>query len=519
MKHANRPLLFLLSGILFGCSSSPALQPPVPDIGAEPTQLAETTPTQAVYSPVEVGEGEGFNLRINFLADPNTACFRHWPYPRLGNRSFVPYHLMYADDEAYPYVLSCLDRDGWHVYDYDAFDSPEVPSDNFYHQSPPTWIFRCPDGRIYLEMWGDMYLDKDGTLFKVAETTPSGSGEFSCTAGNGFWSGGGGSPWVYHFDGKVTTQYHVSEFAGSVAHGNFATRSIAVAPNGSFWVAITNGIATFDGTTWQVFGTGNGFEKDPHPRGMVVDADGIVWAITDLGVLAYDGVRWSTIPGPEGRSEFILLDHENKAWIAVDGADSGYAFYKLDLQTNGWVQDINGAVFGGIHCRGNNIDALQFDRRGRLWVATCYGLYVYDGSRWTAYHTYTSGLYSNYATSLMVLGDGPQLPALAPKEPGAIHGRLMNPDAGTNTTLQAELCLDLDPLDFFLGATPCADQPFHPLTPLGADGSFVFTDVPVGKYFLVVQADQKNWMKVGILDVKLGEIIELGEFVYQLDPN
>lgn len=507
MKRADRLLLFLLSGIMFGCSALQAIDIAVPSLKAEPTKLAVTTPTQPVFSPWGLGEGEGFNLQINFLADPNIACVGQTPYHRFGGSSFVPYQNFGDDHKAYPYALSCLDRDGWHVYDYDAFDNPDDPSNTFYHQSPPTWIFRCPDGRIYLEAFDEMYLDKDGTLFKVADTAPFGSGGFSCTAG--FWYSSGYS--VYRFDGKVTTQYDAREFSG-----HLSSISIPVAPDGSLWAAMSHSIATFDGTTWRVFEAGKGFKGDP--RGLVVDAEGVVWVFSALGLFAYDGVQWITIPLPEGDIKFITLDNENKAWIAVDGGDSGYAFYKVDRQTSNWAQKIDGEVFGGLQCV-RKIKALQFDWRGRLWVATCDGLYVYDGSRWTAYHTYTSGLYSNDAVFLYVLGDGPQLPAPVTKEPGSIHGRLMNPDASTDTTLQAELCPQVDLSTYFLGASPCAREPFHPLTPLEADGSFVFTDVPVGKYFLMVQADEKNWMKIGMLDVKPGEVIDVGEFAYQPDSK
>jgi hypothetical protein len=502
MKRFNRLCLFLLPGIIFGCSQSPATQTPGPSLVSEPTNSGWTAPTQPVYSPWGLSEGEGFNLQVNFLTDPNTACVWQLPFTFFGDNSSPDPSVLY---------LSCLDRDGWHVYDYDSFDNPDDPGNTFYHQSPPDWIGQCPDGRIYLDMFGNKYLLKDGILFNMGGTVAGNL--FACAPGNGFWSSQSRN--VSHFDGNVLTDYPFSEISGRLLDSPNQVISIAVAPNADVWVAMTDSIATFNDTGWQVFEDSAGFEAYPDPRGLAVDAAGNVWVFkTYHGLLKFDGDQWSTIPFPDGNIDLITVDGQNNVWVKAEGSDDSLAIYQLDPQTNGWAQKISLEELNSLY-----INGLQFDRQGRLWVATNYGLYVYTGSGWTAYHTYNSGLSTDITMGIIVLGDGPELPAPLLKEPGSIRGKLVLADRPADSNLYAEICLEQVLIETYFGATPCADQAFHAVTPLDADGNFIFTDVPVGKYFLIFEVQPRGWKTAGKVEVLPGEAIDFGEILYPPDSN
>jgi hypothetical protein len=277
---------------------------------------------------------------------------------------------------------------------------------------------------------------------------------------------------------------------------------------------MTDSIATFNGSAWRVFEAGAGFEENPDPDGLAVDARGNVWVLHHQGLLKYDGVQWSTIPFPEGAIDLITVDGQNNVWVKAEGSDYVHAMYELDPQTNGWAQKISLEELSGIY-----IDDMQFDRRGRLWVATEYGLYIYAGSGWTAYHTYNSDLNTERTMGIVVLGDGPQLPAPVLKEPGSIRGKLLLADRPTDSNLHAEICLEQVLIQTYFGATPCADQAFHAVTPLDADGNFIFTDVPVGKYYLIFEVEPRGWKTAGKVEVHPGEAIDLGEILYPPDSN
>jgi hypothetical protein len=489
----DRKQQFILIGIVLivvvlACQSNIA---PVPSLEAGTTKPAETIPTLdsfhatlAVYqSEAAIRDNEFLAFQSNILADPNTICAQYLYIPTS--------------------ALSCLNKKGWRVY-FDIYP----------------FIAQCPDGRIYLYRGDSFYVQDDKTFFKIVDHSFMDVFYLACGPGNEFWVSHDNG--ISHFDGLAWTDYQPTNYL-------YLLKEIAVAPNGNLWVMTDDGmqppnsygtIATFDGTDWQIFEEGKGFEQNPDPNSLVVDENGNVWVSSGLGLLKYDGARWTTFSGPEDTSiRFITLDHANRVWTVTS-----QNFYTFDPQTNSWVLQ-----FGRGALKDREIEAMQFDRRGRLWVNTDYGLYIHDGSTWTAYHTFTSDLYANDALSIIVLGDGPQLPPLTPKSPGSVRGKLVNPNSTTSyANLKVEICLDSSRGRFFL--TPCERQAYHALTTMDADGNFLFTDVPVGKYYLMIEVSPSSWSRMKDasspslgrgteFEVYPGTETQLGEIMYSSESK
>jgi hypothetical protein len=481
----------VLSVVFLACHN-PATQ--FPGLVTETPGSAEISPTnEAIIPTMPFGEA-GVQPKLNFLADPNTACVWHRPTARL-----LDYSNYSLTDITY--ILTCLDGDGWHVYTLDDFGDQlylDLPNSRTFY--PPNWIVPCPDGRVFLKM-GYVYLLENGLLFQVTRrgSDPISPDNFACGRNADFWFSENRN--IYHFDGRDWTEYPENNFLGSGSTGEDRVNFLAVAPDGELWVITTNSIATFDGAAWQVFEAGKDFDKTPSAEELVIDTNGIVWLSSGTGLLKYDGIKWSAFPSPDDVFiHFMALDRENRIWV-VDSRN----FYLFDPPKNRWdlqfdMEELSGAA----------INSVQVDGQGRLWVATNYGLAVHADSGWTVYHTYSADLYSNIVEKLIVFGDGPQLPALMLKEPGSIHGRLVNSDPTIYENKQVEICLK--DLTSFHGKTPCEDQAFHAVTTVDIDGNFTFTNIPVGKYFLMIQRDENSWFRYVYFEVVPGALTEFGDF-------
>jgi len=332
---------------------------------------------------------------------------------------------------------------------------------------------------------------------------------------------------VSRFDSGTPTRFWVKDyFEGSDSLEGESVFSMAVGHNGEIWITTQKNIAAFDGNRWlSVTPPGNYYflESPEQNRGLVVFALGNVWVVaysdssSSDSVIKYDGAQWSTFPGPGEEIRLITLGPEQTVWVAT----SRNKINILDPQTGSWMSQFEERQFGA----GKSayaLNAMQFDQQGRLWIATDYGLEIYDGFVWIRYHMHTADLYSNDIFNIVVLGDGPQLPALATKATGSVRGKLVNQDSAVYSDAQVEICLK-PVTEEFSGETPCAEQAYNVVAAVNADGRFILTDIPAGRYYLMGKVSQySSWSTMVNLnlhptkqeiefEVKPGAEIDLGE--------
>jgi len=511
MVPKQRLILFVsvIVAVTLACQSNIN---PIPSPIAEPTKpTVRYIPSAKVPEAVNVVEPM---LPPGFLEDPNAVCAIHQTN----------------------HALSCLNKNGWQVYDSDV----------------PTLIAPCPDGRMYLKIGNQLYLYKNQTFIEAIKPDLMYNAylySLACGPGDEFWAWDSTGLYIRHFDGNAWKHYLAREVLGGFLSS--ANTKIVVAPNGNLWVTTDGGIVRFDGTDWQIFEKGKGLEEATYPRVLILDANGSAWGLiggrsySSLGsnpnphdladtnkglpykLLKYDGTHWTTIPVPDGFDpEFITLDHANKIWlIGMDGpSDSTLTafytlFYTFDSQTNDWALQAKEDRFSK-----RPISDVQFDGQDRLWVATNYGLDFYDGSTWITYRMDNANLYANSADEIIILGNGPKPPAPTPKAPGSVSGKFVDPNSTKSYAgLQVEICLKPETA-FVPGVSPCANQAYHALTNMDSDGNFLFTGIPAGNYYLAIQNSSDAW---GIMvassspnvtglefDVYPGEVTQLGQITY-----
>ncbi len=524
-------ILLLLVGCRFAAPQATAKPPSITAVPATPTTLEPTlayAPTLNIIPPIRRGTPTltlaPTPIVINVPqpaseVDPNMACLLHGTAAPLEKYSIYPLGSLH---EVSTLALSCLDQDGWHVVAPDAFSGtlPDVSWLTHLPRRPwnteltplhfPGWFVQCPDGNSYLFAGDDLtkanlYRLDGETLNEIGHAMDPGEFPLGCGAGNELWRGG------RDFDGSTWIEYPV-EVGSNGELGKVLSSSIA--PNGDVWALLSDNIARFDGTNWQVFKEGRDYEGKVSPQSLAVDKNGNVWVIYTTkggnyyGLLRYDGTEWSTFQDPDYGTHIrnLTFDNENNIWVIKEGQIS-----RFDPQDNSWTAQFINQEFYAIPDGG-----LQFDRQGRLWVRSRYGVHIYDGSNWSHYYMHNADLFSNQADGLLIFGQGPELVAPLEKTPGSVSGKVTNPDPSIFAGIRVEICTGIV-TDKYGGETPCADHPAQHQVTVDAAGNFSFSNVQVGKYSFVIEVNSTTWANMGEIEITPGSTLDLGEISYPPD--
>jgi ligand-binding sensor domain-containing protein len=260
---------------------------------------------------------------------------------------------------------------------------------------------------------------------------------------------------LVEFDGTVRTHYTGDNTLTGVPWGN--AEALAVDPQGNVWAGTSDAAGSYDGHQWQLhrptaslgeemgitqvatalsnttwFATWNILSKEATlirkigstwttwtqsdvgaplgtVNGIAVDSKARLWAATNSGAFMFDGARWThyTTQNTNGgllsnTVRGIAIDAKNQVWFGtavanpLGGGNEGGAS-RFDGST--WTNWTASSTSGGLNT--NNIHAMQFDKKGRLWAVVgaskalrkLGGLAMFDGTRW---QTLTAAFNSPY---------------------------------------------------------------------------------------------------------------------------
>lgn len=190
--------------------------------------------------------------------------------------------------------------------------------------------------------------------------------------------GGDGVAWLGGFGSGVTALGADGWHPFRTEFGNLRSdqiHDIALAPDGSAWIAHSSGLIRADRHGWVDLDV-RGFDA------IAVDpVTGDVWGVRYRTAARYDGTSWTEHQSTEfGQGRFVDLvndvavDPQGRAWVATT---SSVAMFDGVAWTS-WEEGRGIPEFP----YGTSIAAIDAAPDGRIWVSHSNGVLVYDGSTW-----------------------------------------------------------------------------------------------------------------------------------------
>jgi len=113
---------------------------------------------------------------------------------------------------------------------------------------------------------------------------------------------------ICHWDGAAWTTHLKGSSCGK----------IAIDGKGVVWAQIPSGIARFDGFSWKIFSSADGYTGSGSGD-LAIDKNDIVWSTTTKGLFRFDGNAWKTVTVADGllgnAVSNVIIDLDNRKWF------------------------------------------------------------------------------------------------------------------------------------------------------------------------------------------------------------
>src|SRR6185437_4254286 len=121
---------------------------------------------------------------------------------------------------------------------------------------------------------------------------------------------------------------------------------------------------------------------------IVEEGCGSFWIGTTYGLAFFNGDTWTdyTMKNSNIPSNYVysLALDTNRGGVWVGSLDSGLAFFDGN---SSWTVYTNNNTIPNL-----SITDIKLDASGNVWIATYYGIAVFNGTKWTQYNSGNSGL-------------------------------------------------------------------------------------------------------------------------------
>ncbi|MEM9773884.1 MAG: hypothetical protein AAF902_04845 [Chloroflexota bacterium] len=256
--------------------------------------------------------------------------------------------------------------------------------------------------------------------------------------------------------------------------GDTLLNQIQIGPDGTAWVISFNEVAYLppNQMEWVAFAEGDGFDEQYFLDGLMLDDDGTPFVSHSNGLLWFDDNQWNNLDSNTFWSTISLAQTADNQIYITTLSDGIVVTNRQEIQ---YVTTADGLTRNGT-------EEIQIDGRGRIWITHELGLDVNDGSAWQSLRMDNTLIpYSDYLT-LVVVGEGPQLPAIVQEEDGSVVGKLVSPSGRVMANTAVEMCVDGYVSAFGLEDSPCGDDPLKFSTETDETGRFLINSVPSSWY-------------------------------------
>lgn len=191
-----------------------------------------------------------------------------------------------------------------------------------------------------------------------------------------------------------------------------------------------------------------------------------------------------------------LSRYQNGQWTPISVYPRVYGLRHLVLGPPGKLIVTKGKELGLVPANGGRVDwrpafasiisDVAADRSGRIWVSTETGLRIIERNG----HVVEVGAgqvleLAGRISGLAVVGRGPRPPKLGPPKTGSIRGQVFRFGSPLAFAV-VELCRAPK---LFHRVSPCSDERSQRRAKTGADGGFLFENVPIADYRFAVRIE------------------------------
>ncbi len=221
----------------------------------------------------------------------------------------------------------------------------------------------------------------DGETWENLPWASDGVREIEVVGTNHWWLVSNGNAVYEYLNGTVTSWD--STFYGS--EGNFGEiRKVDVTPSGKIWGITDRSVVSYDGSEWTQYTPLNSGLPDASLRDIAVGLDQVVWIATSDALVMFDGTTWETLElseldsGTHGDISAAVVDNNGTLWVANES-------HSRLLSFDGTQWQIHQVIYNPLFNHNVAVNGIDVRSDNALLLSTGNGLVILKDDQFSHY--------------------------------------------------------------------------------------------------------------------------------------